>query len=61
MENQQQSYTTATVEGPSTAPLGIAADTVDEERLAVLQQVSVLLKGKLWLVGQFFMHFQHFF
>ncbi|EJD76727.1 histone deacetylase 4 [Loa loa] len=39
MENQQQSYTTATVEGPSTAPLGITADIVDEERLAVLQRI----------------------
>ncbi|CAG9534480.1 unnamed protein product [Cercopithifilaria johnstoni] len=37
MENQQQSYTTATVEGPS--PLGIMPDMVDEERLAVLQQI----------------------
>ncbi|KAL3989896.1 Histone deacetylase domain family protein [Acanthocheilonema viteae] len=37
MENQQQSYTTATAEGPSS--LGIMADTVDEERLAVLQQI----------------------
>ncbi|VIO88198.1 Histone deacetylase family protein [Brugia malayi] len=39
MENQQQSYTTATVEGPSTAPFGIASDAIDEERLAVLQQI----------------------
>lgn len=39
MENQQQPYTTATVEGPSA--MGIVADAVDEEQLAVLQQVSV--------------------
>ncbi|VDP20787.1 unnamed protein product [Onchocerca flexuosa] len=39
MENHQQTYTTTSIEGPSTTSLEIATDTVDEERLALLQQM----------------------
>ncbi|MCP9257356.1 Histone deacetylase 4 [Dirofilaria immitis] len=39
MENQQQSYTTTSIEGPSITSLEVVTDTIDEERLAFLQQM----------------------